>query len=374
MKIQKILPLFILVIAGLLLAACSGGATATTYPGLTISGDVAYIASAGQVRAVNLTDGTIPWRFPADKADATRLYYAAPIVTQDRVYIANYLGEIYALDLSGKATWNAPFSVSKGRWYSAPILFNGELYGANGDNSFYAIKVDGTLDWQIDKAAAAKQLSTGIPWGDFWSSAAVDDATGIIYQLSINHYLYAIDSKQQKVVWTMDVKAPAITQPVVQNGFVYFGTLNGDLYKVNTTDRKDVTIRNLGGEIWAKPAFWNTNIFVGTKTGKSSGKLYMLNITDLSNATTPTDTVSPVTTAGAVLPDGVVFGTENGSFYKMSATGEAFLWPSTITGSIYTDPVFSGDKLWVAVYGGSDLLRYFTASGNLSESFKISAQ
>ena len=189
MKIQKILPLFILVIAGLLLAACSGGATATTYPGLTISGDVAYIASAGQVRAVNLTDGTIPWRFPADKADATRLYYAAPIVTQDRVYIANYLGEIYALDLSGKATWNAPFSVSKGRWYSAPILFNGELYGANGDNSFYAIKVDGTLDWQIDKAAAAKQLGTGIPWGDFWSSAAVDDATGIIYQLSINHYL-----------------------------------------------------------------------------------------------------------------------------------------------------------------------------------------
>ena len=270
---------------------------------------MAYIASAGQVRAVNLNDGTIPWRFPADKADATRLYYAAPVVTVDRVYIANYLGEIYALDLSGKATWNTPFSVSKGRWYSAPILYNGELYGANGDNSFYAIKLDGTLDWQINAATAQKQLDPTIPWGNFWSSPAIDEATGIIYQLSLNHFLYAIDSKQQKVLWAMDVKAPAITQPVVQNGFVYFGTLNGDLYKVSTTDRKDVTSRNLGGEIWAKPTFWNTSFFIGTKTSKTSGKLYMLNISDLSNSATPTDTVSPVTTAGAVLPDGVVFGT-----------------------------------------------------------------
>jgi outer membrane protein assembly factor BamB len=374
MKIQKIFPLFILVIAGLLLAACTGGVTATTYPGLTISGDVAYIALAGQVRAVNLNDGTIPWRFPADKADATRLYYAAPIITADRVYIANYLGEVYALDLSGKATWNVPFSVSKGRWYSAPILYNSELYGGNGDNSFYAIKLDGTLDWQINAATAQTQLGSTVPWGDFWSSAAVDEASGIIYQLSLNHYLFAIDSKQQKVLWAMDVKAPAITQPVVQNGFVYFGTLNGDLYRVSTTNRKDVIIKNLGGEIWSKTTFWKTNIFIGTKTGKASGKLYMLNITDLSTAATPTDTVSPVTTAGAVLPDGVVFGTENGSFYKMNATGEAFLWPSAITGTVYTDPVFSGDKLWVAVYGGTDLLRYFTSSGNLSESFKISAQ
>lgn len=374
MKIKKIIPLFILVLGGLLLAACSGGVTATTYPGLTISGDVAYIASAGQVRAVNLTDGTIPWRFPADKADPTRLYYAAPIVTQDRIYIENYLGEIYALDLNGKATWNAPFSVSKGRWYSAPILYNGDLYGANGDGSFYAIKLDGTLDWQITKASAASQLGTSIPWGDFWSSAAVDESTGIIYQLSLNHYLYAIDTKQQKAIWAMDVGAPAITQPVIQNGYIYFGTLNGDLYKLSTTDQHDVTTKNLGGQIWSKPAFWNTNIFIGTKTGKSSGKLYMLNVADLSVAAPATDTVSPVTTTGVILPDGVVFGTDNGSFYKMSATGEAFLWPSTITGSVYTDPVFSSDKLWVAVYGGSDLLRYFTASGNLSESFKISAQ
>ena len=114
MKIKKIIPVLAIVIIGMLLAACTGGIGATNYPGLTIVGNNAYIASAGFVKAINLTDGTIPWQFPVDKADATRLYYATPIVTADRVFIANYLGEIYALDLNGKAVWNAPFSVSKG--------------------------------------------------------------------------------------------------------------------------------------------------------------------------------------------------------------------------------------------------------------------
>jgi outer membrane protein assembly factor BamB len=374
MKIKKHLSIFFIAIVGILLAACSAGIAPTTYPGLTISNDVAYIASAGQVRAVNLTDGTIPWRFPADKPDGTRLYYATPIVSEDRIYIANYKGEVYALDLKGTATWNAPFSVSKGRWYTAPILYNNELFGANGDGAFYAIKLDGTLDWQITKDAAQNQLGSDIPWGDFWSSPVADEATGILYQLSLNHYLYAIDTKLEKALWAMDIKAPAITQPVIHEGYVYFGTLNGDLFKISTTNRQDATIKNLDGEIWSKPAFWNTNIFIGTKTGTTSGKLFMLNINDLSEAASATETVSPVTVTGVPIPDGVVFGTENGSFYRVNNKGEAFIWPNTIPGNVYTDPVYSSEKLWVAVFGGEDILRYFNSAGNLSESFKISAQ
>lgn len=374
MKIKKIIPVLAIVIIGMLLTACTGGIGATNYPGLTIVGNNAYIASAGFVKAINLTDGTIPWQFPVDKADATRLYYATPIVTADRVFIANYLGEIYALDLNGKAVWNAPFSVSKGRWYAAPILCNNELFGGNGDGSFYAVKLDGTLDWQISKTSVKSQVAASIPWGDFWSSAACDEKSGILYQASLNHYFYAIDSKQQKVVFSLDIKAPSITTPVIENGFVYFGTFDGDLYKINTGDYHDVTIKHLEGEIWSKPAFWGSNLFIGTKTGTKTGKLYMLDTATLKEAAAATATVAPVTTTGALMPDGVVFGTETGSFYKMSAKGEAFLWPNTITGTVFTDPIYSNDKLWVAVFGGTDLLRYFNSAGNLSASFIIPAK
>ncbi len=369
MKITKFIPVLILLLASIILSACSGGVGANNFPGMTVDGNLAYIAYGAQVRSVNLEDGTIPWRFP-EKVE-NKAYYTAPLVTEKYIIITNYSGDLYALNKDGKAAWSAPF-VAKGRWYGAPILCGDLIVGANGDNNLYALNMNGGVEWEITPTVAAEQLPTNAKWGNFWSAPVCDEKT--IYLASLDHQLFAIDNTTHKIKWAVNLESPAIAAPVLHEGYVYVGTIGGDLFKINTEDNHDVVTKHLDGEIWTRPVFKNTTLFIGVKPTKKTGKIYLLSTKDLKEAAKPTDTESPVTTMGVIVQDGVAFGTEGGIFYKSSFDGEVVKWQNTIPGKVYTDPVYANEKLWVAVFGGEDLLRYFNSAGNLSESFRISAK
>ncbi len=102
MKNSRLILLFsTLFILTILLSACAGGAgTATSWPGFTVdpNGQVAYLADAQYIYAVDLSNGIEKWRFPT-KGDPKVTFYAAPTLTSDgQLIVGDYNKVLHSLD------------------------------------------------------------------------------------------------------------------------------------------------------------------------------------------------------------------------------------------------------------------------------------
>ena len=101
----------LVVLAAILLSACSAGTSATTWPGLAADNKMAYLADGTYVYAVRLSDGTKSWQYP-DKA-GTQLFYANPVLTTDGQVLVGSAGrdyELTSLDVAtGQQKWASPF-------------------------------------------------------------------------------------------------------------------------------------------------------------------------------------------------------------------------------------------------------------------------
>ena len=98
--------LFILVFIGIAvtLSACAGGVTtATSWPGLTVDDQYAYVAYNTQVYAVDLINGSERWRYPAEP-DNKITFYADPSLSQDgQLIVGGYDFVLYSLIVSSMA-------------------------------------------------------------------------------------------------------------------------------------------------------------------------------------------------------------------------------------------------------------------------------
>lgn len=99
----------LLVILSLVLSGCAGGSRygATSWPGATVDGTIAYAAYNTHVFAINIADGTMKWRFPADKGKATTTFYGAPVLSKDgQLLLGGYDHIFYSLDAAtGQQKW-----------------------------------------------------------------------------------------------------------------------------------------------------------------------------------------------------------------------------------------------------------------------------
>ena len=83
MRHKKLLFLLAFIGIAVTLSACAGGATtATSWPGLTVDDNYAYVAYNTQVYAVDLVNGSERWRYPAEP-DNNITFYADPTLSQD---------------------------------------------------------------------------------------------------------------------------------------------------------------------------------------------------------------------------------------------------------------------------------------------------
>lgn len=82
-----------------MLSACAGAAnTATSWPGLTVDDQFAYVAYNTQVYAVDLSNGKEVWRFP-DEPDNSVTFFADPELTDDgQLIVGGYDFNLYSLE------------------------------------------------------------------------------------------------------------------------------------------------------------------------------------------------------------------------------------------------------------------------------------
>jgi len=361
-------------IASLLVACAGGEAPPSSFPGLTLDGDSAYLASNLHIHKFDPNTGRELWRYPAvgqtfAANDVHGPFAGEPLRFKDWVITAGTVGatgipdaHVYALDdKTGVLAWrwSVPGTTEQERReFADGAVTDGRLiFVSNGNGTLYA----------LDPAA----LENGVPqlaWkfatgNKLWSRPLVVD--GRVYQSSLDHTLYALDAATGSELWRFKAGASVASTPSIADGVLYFGAFDGHFYAVDAAT---------GQEKWKSPVdawVWTRATIVGDAVYAlgANGDLACLSLADgrvrwagnvlaNSGATNITWGISesPLVDGGRVI---VTPGGPGGTMVAVDAKSGRLVWRAAVPG----DPAAGYASIIVVETGGLRQYVNFVHSG-----------
>ena len=362
----------LLILASLLLGACSGAVGSTDWPGLSASGDIVYVADGSAVEAVNMETRQRVWQFPAEAAGSLQ-FFAAPEIAEDALFFGDYgasggffspsvIVSIYAFDTtnglptelwvndsaasdriiapvaragnqlfvttadnnvialdagSGTRQWSYPTGQSI---WAAPTVSDGVVYAASLDGSVYALSATppdetGLLLWQKDLGAA---LPGSITIGD-----------GLVYAGGFGSTMYALDAGSGDVVWEVPAEDWIWNGAVLLDDRIIFADVAGNVYALDAATGRSLWMTAAGGQVKARPVL-------------HEGVLYVVTIDDSER--------TPI----------------SGQLLAMDPGDGSISWQVTTPAPVFSTPVIVGNTLVAAVQNyDSQLLIYDLDGGAL---------
>lgn len=156
-----------------------------------------------------------PWTSPAGTSAGTSrpprsssppVFVPGPAVTGGGVYLADYLGTVYALDATdGRDRWRI---ATEARSSVEPVLVAaGHVHVGSGKGLYTLDAVTGTPKWRFQAG------------GDIVGAPAV--AEGRIHFGSTDHLLYTLKADDGRLRWKLATGGEITGSPVVRDGVVY---------------------------------------------------------------------------------------------------------------------------------------------------------
>ncbi|MEI5522402.1 PQQ-binding-like beta-propeller repeat protein [Streptomyces brasiliscabiei] len=185
-------------------AASCGGVPVRLTPA---SDGYVYISAGSRVLAVDIAGGHVRWHFEAPAVFLSAPTYApGPAVTGGGVYLADYLGTVYALDATdGRDRWRI---ATESRASLEPVLVAaGHVHVGSGKGLYTLDAVTGTPKWRFQAG------------GEIVGSPSV--AEGRIHFGSTDHLLYTLKADDGRLRWKLATGGEITGSPVVKDGVVY---------------------------------------------------------------------------------------------------------------------------------------------------------
>ncbi len=356
--------LLLLVGLSLLLLGGCGRRVPPYWPDLAVNEGVVYVAEAnGQLFALQADSGDLLWQYPiveqkkggllggcSARALSDGPFFAAPAVEGNYVYLSSAgalqrslfgkgenMAGLRALDRNGTLQWS--FKDVGDRSVASPTVANGVVYLPSSDHKVYAVDVE------------THQVRWTFETGNWvWASPLVVSDT--VYIASMDHVLYAVDAANGRLRWRFDRPRSALpAAPAYATGTLYLGSLDGHIYAIRASGGELLWEQKVEGNVWATPVVNGEVLYFGTLRGK----VYALRTQDGSEVWQK-DLESEVRGTPAYVNGTLYFGCESGRLYAFDArTGEAK--PSPLDeplrrASIYTSPVFDGQRLYIVATDG----------------------
>jgi outer membrane protein assembly factor BamB len=358
----------LILLAGALLSACSGQLPASSWPGVVVNGDIAYVAAGPHIYAVKLSDNSEVWRFP-DKADTNRNFYATPALGPDKTLIVGSYDKIlYNLNADtgaeNKNGWPYVGTVnSTSTWIGGALIQNGLVYAPNSDGTLYAVTSGGGEKWRFNTAPLP---AVGQP---LWAAPASDGKT--LYLASMDKHIYAINPENGAQIWKSEALSGSMTgAPTVgPDGVLYIGTFGREMKAVNGRDGKVIWSVPTGGWVWTGPTLQDGVLYFGDL----EGFVYALNAADgkqVWKIQPETAAKRSITGAPLVLKGKVYFGTDSGKLYAADVKDGSFraIWPNTPDQGkdfrLLTGPLAYGeDTILIAPFGVETVLMALDTNG-----------
>ena len=192
------------------------------------------------------------------------------------IYIGSNNGRMYAFQSNGSLRWNvllqADTSVtisSPNSMYTTPLISpDGTIYIGSNEGIFYAINPNGSIKWQVNFNA---QLQ---------SSPIMDVTTMTIY-IAAGFKVYALGDTGYSFYYKWLTPASAndnvISSPALgKNSTLYFASVDGKVYAVNSFTGASKWTRNTGLPIYGSPTIDASNNVIVGNGSYMDGSLYYL--------------------------------------------------------------------------------------------------
>ena len=285
-------------------AAADNPASAVTANGIV------YFVSGGGVYAVNASDGTTAWQYPAD-AKSAALFAATPAYSDGFLYVTDDGSNVTKLDAAtGKAAWKVKLD---GALRSSPVVSDGMVFFGSGNSHCYALSAaTGQTVWDVTTNGAV--LTSPVVTG------------GLITFVSADNTVYSLSARTGHKSWSVPYDADPSLVPLVYDGRVLLVTA-GDT--VHTLD---------------------------PGTGRQRASI-----------TLPTNVLIPPT----VTSDATYIITQSSVLYALGAGGRQ-LWKTTLEAAPTAPPLLTGNLLIVTTQPGV-VSAYNTAGGSLAWRYVMQA-
>ncbi|MFI0152513.1 outer membrane protein assembly factor BamB family protein [Streptomyces lydicus] len=185
-------------------AAACGGVPMRLLPA---SDGVVYVVAGARVLAIDIARGDVRWHFEAPAVFLSPPAFApGPAVTGGGLYLADYLGTVYALDTAdGRDRWRI---ATEARQSTEPVLVaHGAVHLGSGKALYTLDAVTGTPRWRFQAGAEV----VGAPVV----------AEGRVHFGSADHCLYTLDAMGGQLRWKLATGGEITGSPVAVGGVVY---------------------------------------------------------------------------------------------------------------------------------------------------------
>jgi outer membrane protein assembly factor BamB len=260
------------------------------------------------------------------------------------------------------------FSVDVGGGYSRqsiPIVVDGMVIFHDGSYAHAVDETTGVELWKSDLLAGG--------YGGLWPSITCAD--GRVYFGSSDYiygkgYVFCLNASTGATIWTYDASPGRVESGItVDDGVVYFGTLNDYVYAINATNSYFLWRYLTEGSVYSSPAADDDLLCVGS----DDGKVYAFDISGSTaiskwNFTADAAVRSPITIYG----NNVFFGTNGPTFFAVDKETGNLIWSYHVTsgGTIDKGIAIANNAIYLAQTQGSweiFALRVDTAPGNYTE-------
>lgn len=292
----------------------------------------------------------------------------SPALVGETLYIGSTGGVFYAIDrTAGVVKWKSDL---KARIVSSAAVAGGMVYFGAYDGKFYALDAgDGHLRWQFQTGGEHRFAATHLhgsqpatetmpdPFDCYLSSPVVDN--GVVYFGSGDGNIYALDAASGALRWKFKTGDVVHASPAIANGVLFIGSWDSYFYAIDTaTGREkwrfktgeDADTHNQVG-IQSSAAVADGVVYFGCR----DSHLYALD-EQTGKPRWSYSTKGSWVIASPVVNHGTVYFTtsDTGLLYAADAKTGAILfsvsfnhWP------LFASPALAGDTIYVASTAGA---------------------
>ncbi len=242
------------------------------------AGDNLDALPSGYVYALNENTGEFLWKYQTKKG----VSHSLPLFADNKVFVGDDSGNIYALDLKGNLVWKKQLAAEV--VHSSPAFKEGVIFvgteGSQRSNTLpsylYALKAkDGSELWkfQVDYIPGKLNLIHSTP-------AVLDD---VVYVGSENGYFYAVSDQDGSLIWKQIIASGSgeligvSSAAAVGYGKIFIGTYEGRFLALDQKDGKVVWEYNFGkANADSSPVLADNKVYFGVGEG-GNGYFYSFN-------------------------------------------------------------------------------------------------
>lgn len=257
------------------------------------------------------------------------------IAASDAVVFVNALqGELFTFDVNtGGKIGNLKF-LGKDCSTSPLISGNDVIFTFAGDKKYSAGSynlISGTINWRKN-------------YGDIQTSPVMQN--GFVYFGGLNGNFYKIDISGGKMIWKFNSKGQIHSTCALADSIAVFGNDKGNIYCINTSTGSEKWKIETTLPVISTPLIYNGNVFIGA----NDSNYYCISAEE-GIVIWKVNLHSKIISGSSVDGEGnILIGCVDGNLYKLSNSAGEIIWKAAANGTIISSPVISGNNVFISSY------------------------